>query len=100
MENSFSLAAVNTCFVNLRELREHQAFGLLNFRAINWMAKISLNGHNLKNKDAISIMTERSLQTHNVYFTLKRPGNDRFYVASTWKTRGVFVGLILLLLDS
>ena len=34
-----------------------------------------------------------SLQTHHVYSTLKRHGNDRFQVVLTWNTRGVFVGL-------
>ena len=33
-----------------------------------------------------------SLQTHHVYSTLKRCGNDCFHVVSTWNTRGVFVG--------
>ena len=33
-----------------------------------------------------------SLQTHHVDSTLKRPGNDRFHVVSTWNPRGVFVG--------
>ena len=34
-----------------------------------------------------------SLQTHHVCSTLKRRGNARFQVVSTWNTRGVFVGL-------
>ena len=33
-----------------------------------------------------------SLQTHHVDSTLKRRGNDRFRVVSTWNPRGVFVG--------
>ena len=33
-----------------------------------------------------------TLQTHHVYSTLKRRGNDRFHVVSTSNTRGVFVG--------
>ena len=33
-------------------------------------------------------------QTHHVNSTLKRRGNDRFHVVSTWNTRGVFVGTI------
>ena len=32
------------------------------------------------------------LQTHHVYSTLKRRGNDRFNIVSTWNTQGVFVG--------
>ena len=36
-----------------------------------------------------------SLQTHDVYSTLKRRGNGRFHVVSTWSTRGLFVGQIL-----
>ena len=35
-------------------------------------------------------------QTHHVYSTLKRRGNNRFRVVSTWNTRGVFVGNTLL----
>ena len=31
------------------------------------------------------------LQTHHVYYTLKRLGNGRFHVVSTWNTGGVFV---------
>ena len=34
-----------------------------------------------------------SLQTHHVCSTLKRRGNARFHVVSTWNTHGVFVGL-------
>ena len=34
-----------------------------------------------------------SLQTHNVYSTLKCRGNGRFHVVSTWNTRSVFVGV-------
>ena len=33
-----------------------------------------------------------SLQKHHVNSTLKRRGNDRFHVVSTWNPRGVFVG--------
>ena len=33
-----------------------------------------------------------SLQTHHMDSTLKRRGNDRFHVVSTWNPRGVFVG--------
>ena len=33
-----------------------------------------------------------TLQTHHVYSTLKRGGNDRFHAVSTWNTRVVFVG--------
>ena len=33
-----------------------------------------------------------SLQTHHVFFTLKRRGNGRFHVVSTWNTQCVFVG--------
>ena len=34
----------------------------------------------------------RSRQTQHVYPTLKRHGNDRFRIVSTWNARGVFVG--------
>ena len=37
-----------------------------------------------------------SLQTHHVYSTLKRCGNDRFHVVSTFNSRGVFVRKILI----
>ena len=30
-------------------------------------------------------------ETHHVYSTLKRSGNSRLHVVSTWNTRGVFV---------
>ena len=36
------------------------------------------------------------LQTIHVNSTLKRRGNGRFYVFSTWNPRGVFVGLLSL----
>ena len=39
-----------------------------------------------------------TLQTLQVYSTLKRRGNERFHVVSTWNTRGVFVGYVLALL--
>ena len=35
-------------------------------------------------------------QTHHVYFTLKRRGNNPFHVVSRWNTCGVFVGHLLL----
>ena len=39
------------------------------------------------------------LQTHHVGSTLKRRGNDRFYIVSTWNPRGVLVGLHLFMLN-
>ena len=36
------------------------------------------------------------LQTYQVYSTLKPRRNNRFHVASTWNTGGVFVGNIFL----
>ena len=33
-----------------------------------------------------------TLQTHHVYTTLKKRGNDRCHVVSTWNIRGVFGG--------
>ena len=39
------------------------------------------------------IQLETSLQTHHVDSTLKRRGNGRLHVVSTWNPRGVFVGL-------
>ena len=36
---------------------------------------------------------QRSLQTHHVDSTLKRRGNSRFHVVSTWNPRGVFAWL-------
>ena len=38
-----------------------------------------------------------TLQTHHVDSTLKRRGNDRFHVVSTWNPRGVFVGHVVAL---
>ena len=32
-----------------------------------------------------------ALQTHHVYSTFKRHGNDHFHVVSTWITRDMFV---------
>ena len=37
--------------------------------------------------------SETYLQTHHVYSTLKRRGNNHFHVVSTWNICGVFVGL-------
>ena len=39
------------------------------------------------------------LQTHHVGSTLKRRGNDRFYIVSTRNPRGVLVGLHLFMLN-
>ena len=36
--------------------------------------------------------TQTALQTHHVDCTLKRRGNSRSHVVSTWNPRGVFVG--------
>ena len=45
--------------------------------------------------DSVSeVMPESTLQTHHVDSTLKRRGNDRFHVVSTWNPRGVFVGYV------
>ena len=41
----------------------------------------------------------KALQTHHVDSTLKRCGNDRFHVVSTWNPRGVFVGCKLCLIE-
>ena len=35
-----------------------------------------------------------TLQTHYMDSKLKRRGNDRFHVLSTWNPRGVFVGYV------
>ena len=35
-----------------------------------------------------------TLQSHRVYFTLKRRGNGHLHVVSTWNTSGVFVGVL------
>ena len=40
-----------------------------------------------------------SLQTHHVYFTLKRRGNNHFHVVPTWNARGVFVAIYSLLIE-
>ena len=44
-------------------------------------------------KSAHSAIQGHSLQTHQVDSTLKQRGSNRFHVVSTWKQRGVFVGL-------
>ena len=36
-----------------------------------------------------------SLQTHHLDSKLKRRGNGRFHVYSTWNSRGVFAGLTI-----
>ena len=41
-------------------------------------------------------MKRASLQTRHVDSTLKQRGNGRFHVVSTWNSRGVFVGHMLL----
>ena len=45
------------------------------------------------NKELFQTLSKKplALQTHRVHSTLKRHGNDRFHVVSTWNTRGVFV---------
>ena len=40
----------------------------------------------------IKVYEAHTLQTHHVDSTLKRLGNGRFHVVSTWNPRGVFVG--------
>ena len=40
----------------------------------------------------IEVYEAHTLQTHHVDSTLKRRGNGRFDVVSTWNPRGVFVG--------
>ena len=48
------------------------------------------------NLKALAIHVKRlTLQTNQVDSTLKRHGNDRFHVVSTWNPRGVFVGYLL-----
>ena len=42
----------------------------------------------------ILILRLPSLQTHHLYYTLKRRGDDRFHVLSTWNRRSVFVALV------
>ena len=39
-----------------------------------------------------SVYIMLTLQTHHVYSTLKKRGNDRSHVVSACNTRGVFVG--------
>ena len=41
---------------------------------------------------------EKYMQTLHVYSTLKRRGNERFHVVSTWNKRGVFVGTLAITL--
>ena len=44
-------------------------------------------------KELLSRDTANYLQIPHVYSTLKRCGNGRFNVVSTWSMRGVFAGL-------
>ena len=44
--------------------------------------------------EIVGSLPENSIQTQHVYATLKRRGNDRFHVVSTWNTRGVLVGKV------
>ena len=37
----------------------------------------------------------KTLQTHHMYSTLKRSGNEGFHVVSTWNIRAVFVGNVI-----
>lgn len=39
-------------------------------------------------------LIERRAKAHHVYSRLKRHGNHRFHVVSTWNTHGVFAGKI------
>ena len=52
----------------------------------------SITGYFRSDKRILKIK-EKSLQTHHADSTLKRRGNGRFHVASTWNLRGVFVGV-------
>ena len=36
-----------------------------------------------------------TVQTHHLDSTLKRRGNGRFHIVSTWNPRGVFAGEVL-----
>ena len=47
---------------------------------------------NIFQVDFIKLVQQHALQTHHVDSTLKRRGNGRFHVVSTWNRRGVFVG--------
>ena len=40
----------------------------------------------------MDVLGRKDLQIHHVNYTLKRRGNGRFRVVSTWNTRGMFVG--------
>ena len=48
-------------------------------------------GNSLEGNLLEKIIYHDALQTHHVYSTLKRHGNDRFHVVSTWNTHVVFV---------
>ena len=43
--------------------------------------------------DVCCMHSKRCLQTHHAYSTLKRRGNGRFHVVSTWNTCDVFMNL-------
>ena len=48
----------------------------------------------IRNRFSETTAQSTTLQTHYMDSTLKRRGNDRFHVLSTWNPRGVFVGYV------
>ena len=51
-----------------------------------------ISGSQYLKKDHISTNVDSNKQTHHVDSALKRSGNDRFHVVSTWNLCWVFVG--------
>ena len=58
------------------------------------IARICLNKFRARQKIS-KLAWSWSISTIHVYSPLKRRGNDRFRVVSTWNTRGMFVGMPL-----
>ena len=61
---------------------------------IKWQKSVENGGAFVAQLSDLSKAFDYSLQTHHMYSTLKRRGNGRFYVVSTWNTCGVFAGFL------
>ena len=62
------------------------------FASVKYLAFIFRNTGCREMGQDLSLLNFDTLQTHHVYFTLKRLGNGRFHVVLTWNTRGLLVG--------
>ena len=88
------------CFYNLRREKYSWRSVFTFFNLYKWYQIAQSNTYNqplnlyyrLHNR-----LLPIALQTHHVYSRLQRRGNGRFFVVSTWNTRGVFVVYILII---